>query len=171
MVYNLHNLASSIGWEVVNVDEGYINYEYLLKVGDIESLSYIVRISEDPSDEYFESTFEALIQVLPRKFQKKLHKLIKHSTVKDSLEVIIFAVDEYRAQTDFNKLYTYGKLLGVDLFKEGYIFQYELTKKERIKILSRIESELPVELSPVVGKIKKLDYKIGYIKNKNASTN
>ena len=47
MVYNLHNLASTIGWEIVNVDEGFINYEYVLKVGEIESLSYIVRISEN----------------------------------------------------------------------------------------------------------------------------
>ena len=63
MVYNLHNLASTIGWEVVNVDEGFINYEYVLKIGEIESLSYIVRISENPTPEYFEETFEALIQV------------------------------------------------------------------------------------------------------------
>jgi len=169
MVFNLHNLATTIGWEIVNVDEGFINYEYVLKIGEIDSLSYIVRISENPSDGYFAETFDALIQVLPKKFQKKLYKLIKHSKVKDSLEVIIFAVEEYRQKTDFSKLYAYGELLGVDLYKEGYLFDYELTKKERVKILSRIESELPMELAPVLGKIKKLDYKIGFLKNRNAT--
>lgn len=169
MAGNLHNLASTIGWEVVNVDEGFINYEYVLKTGDVGSLSYIVRISENNSDAYFNETFEALIQILPKKFQKKLHKLIKSSKVKDSLEVIIFAIEEYRQKTDFNKLYTYGLLLGVDLYKEGYIFQYQLTKKDKIKILSRIENELPMELAPVLGKMKKLEYKIGYLKNRNST--
>jgi len=170
MVYNLHNLASTIGWEIVNIDEGFINYEYVLKVGEIESLSYIVRISENPTLEYFEETFEALIQVLPKKLQKKLRKLTKNSNVKESLEVIIFAVEEYRQKTDFYKLYTYGTLLGVDLYKEGCMFQYVLSKKQKTKILSRIESELPMELAPVLGKIKKLDYKIGYLKHKSLST-
>ena len=169
MVYNLHNLASTIGWEIVNVDEGFINYEYILRVGQIESLSYIVRISENPTIEYFEQTFEALIQVLPKKLRKKLRKLVKNSTVKESLEVIIFAVEEYRQKTDFFKLYTYGQLLGVDLYKEGFSFEYLLSKKKKTRILSRIESELPMELAPVIGKIKKLDYKIGYLKNRNAT--
>lgn len=166
MVYNLHNLASTIGWEIVNVDEGFINYEYVLKTGEVESLSYIVRISEDPSETYFKETFDALIQILPKKFQRKLRKLIKNSNIKESLEVVIFAIEEYRQKTDFHKLYTYGLLLGVDLYKEGYTFVYELSKKERTKILARIESELPMELSPILGKIKKLEYKIGYLKNK-----
>ena len=166
MVYNLHNLASTIGWEIVNVDEGFINYEYVLKTGEVESLSYIVRISEDPSEAYFKETFDALIQILPKKFQRKLRKLIKNSNIKESLEVVIFAIEEYRQKTDFHKLYTYGLLLGVDLYKEGYTFVYELSKKERTKILARIESELPMELSPMLGKIKKLEYKIGYLKNK-----
>lgn len=168
MAVTLHNLASTIGWEIVNLDEGFINYEYVLKTGDIESLSYIVRISENPSDEYFAETFDALIQILPKKLQKKLYKLIKHSKVKDSLEVLIFAIEEYRQKTDFNKLYAYGLLLGVDLYKEGFLFEYELTKKQKIKILSLIENNLPMELAPVLGKIKKIDYKIGYLKNRNA---
>ena len=169
MAGNLHNLASAIGWEVVNTDEGFINYEYVLKTGDVGSLSYIVRISENPSDEYFEETFEALVQVLPKKLQKKLYKLVKNSKVKDSLEVIIFAIEEYRQKTDFSKLYAYGLLLGVDILKEGNLFQYELSKKDKIRLLSRIESELPMELAPVLGKMKKLEYKIGYLKNRNTT--
>lgn len=145
MTYNLHNLASTIGWEIVNVDEGFINYEYVLRVGQIESLSYIVRISENPSIEYFEQTFEALIQVLPKKLRKKLRKLVKNSNVKESLEVLIFAVEEYRQKTDFYRLYTYGQLLGVDLYKEGWTFQYDINKKQKTRILSRIERELPME--------------------------
>jgi len=169
MIYNLHNLASTIGWEIVNVDEGFINYEYIVRLGQVESLSYIVRISENPAPEYFSQTFEALIEVLPRKLQKKLHKLIKHSNVKESLEIIIFTVEEYKQKTDFYKLYNYGQLLGIDLYKEGYNFEYVLSKKQKVKILSRIESEVPMELAPVLGKIKKLDYKIGYLKNKSLS--
>ena len=170
MVYSLHNLASTIGWEIVNLDEGFINYEYIVRVGEIESLSHIVRISENPDPEYFSQTFEALIEVLPRKLQRKLHKLIKHSSVKESLEVIIFTVEEYKQKTDFYKLCTYGQLLGIDLYKEGYTFEYVLPKKKKVKILSRIESEVPMEMAPVLGKIKKLEYKIGYLKNKSLST-
>ena len=170
MVYNLHDLASTIGWEIVNVDEGFINYEYIVRAGQIESLSYIVRISENPTQEYFFQTFEALVQVLPKKLQKKLRKLIKNSNVKESLEVLIFAVDEYKQKTDFHKLYTYAQLLGIDLYKEGYVFEYDLSRRQKVKLLTRIESELPMEYAPVVGKIRKLDYKIGYVKNKNLST-
>jgi len=56
-------------------------------------------------------------------------------------------------------------LLGVDIEQFGYSFKYNLNKKEYNDILARIEQALPMEYAPVLGKIKKLDYKIGYIKN------
>ena len=53
---------------------------------------------------------------------------------------------------------------GIDITEHGYEFQYETNKKMARQILSMIESYLPIDLAPVLGKIKKIDYKIGYAK-------
>ena len=54
--------------------------------------------------------------------------------------------------------------MGVDIEKYGYYFTYKLTKSNYGKILALIESKLSVEEAPIVGKIKKIEYKIGYMK-------
>ena len=62
----------------------------------------------------------------------------------------------------------YGDLIGVDIEEHGYYFSYKIPKKKYLKSISLVESKLPVEDAPIIGKIKKLEYKISYIKqNKN----
>ena len=163
----LNELATKVGFEVVNVDDGFINYEYTEKISGVESVSYMLQILDNASKDKQVLTFEAIINVLPKNIRKKIYKLIKHSDVSEekNLELVMFALDEIKAKSDYSRLREYGLLLGVDIEKLGYNFKYILNKKEYNDILARIEQALPMEYAPVLGKIKKLDYKIGYIKN------
>lgn len=166
----LHELATVVGFEVVNVDDNFINYEFNEKLSNIESISYIIQVADNmPKDKYI-LTFEAIIDVLPKKFRKRIYKLVKHSDIYEddkSNELVLFAINEYRANCDYNKLKEYGTLLNVDIEKLGYNFTYNLGKKEKKSIMAKIEQKLPMELAPVIGNIKKIEYKIGYIKNLN----
>ena len=163
----LNELACKVGFDVVNVDDGFINYEYNERVSGVESISYIIKVMDKPTKADQLLTFEAIVNVLPKKLKRKVNKLIKHSDVSEdkSIELIIFAVDEFKAKSDYSKLRDYGLLLGVDIVKLGYNFKYFLNKKEYNEILSKIEQALPMEYAPILGKIKKIDYKIGFIKN------
>lgn len=167
---NLHELATAVGFEVVNVDDGFINYEFNEKISNIESVSYIIQIADVmPKDKYI-LAFEAIIDVLPKKFRKRIYKLVKHTDIFEddkSNELVLFAVNEYRAGCDYNRLKEYGELLKVDIEKLGYNFTYNLSKKDKKIIMAKIEQKLPMELAPVIGKIKKIEYKIGFIKNLN----
>jgi hypothetical protein len=58
----------------------------------------------------------------------------------------------------------------VDIEEQGYKFCYDMPKAQKRKILSLIECNLPVELAPTLGKIKKIDYKIGYIKQNSINS-
>ena len=174
MKNNLHELATAVGFEIVNVDDGFINYEFNEKLSNIESVSYIIQISDTMSKEKYLLTFEAIIGVLPKKFRKRVYKLIKHSDVCEddkSNELLLFAINEYRKNCDYNKLKEYGALLNVDIEKLGYNFTYNLSKKDKKSIMAKIEQKLPMEVAPVIGNIKKIEYKIGYIKNLNKKDN
>lgn len=168
MKNTLHELATTVGFEVVNVDEGYINYEFNKKVSGIESFSHIIKVEDNANDERMLLTFNAIISVLPKKIKNRIYKLIKKTDITknpEGLELVLFAVDEYKSKCDYNKLKEYGSLLGVDIEKLGYAFTYELSKKDYLTIISIIERAVPMEYAPELGKIKKIDYKIGYIKN------
>ena len=167
MSNTLNELATKVGFEVVNVDDGFINYEYNEKVSGVESISYIIKVMDKAPKDKELLTFEAIINVLPKKLKKKIYKLVKHSDVAEekNLELVMFAIDEFKAKSDFCKLKEYGLILGVDIEKLGYSFTYNLNKKEYNDILAKIEQALPMEYAPVLGKIKKIDYKIGYVKN------
>ena len=41
---DLHKLALTVGFEVVCVDDDFTNYEYMIRLRDIESMSYILKI-------------------------------------------------------------------------------------------------------------------------------
>ncbi len=164
----LHELATKVGFEVVNVEDGYTNYEYNEKVSGVESISYIIQVVDDASSDRAQLTFDAIINVLPKKLKKRIYKLVKHSNItadEKSLELVMFAIDEYKAKCDYNKLKEYGELLGVDIEKMGYAFTYNLSKKDAKAMLAKIERALPMEYAPILGKIRKIDYKIGYVKN------
>ena len=58
----------------------------------------------------------------------------------------------------------YGDLVGVNIEDYGYYFTYNMSNKKYRQILSLIESKLSVNEAPIVGKIKRIEYKIGYMK-------
>ena len=166
----LHELATAVGFEIVNVDDGFINYEFNEKISNIENVSYIVQVADSMPKEKYLLTFEAIVDVLPKKFRKRIYKIIKHTDIFEDEkinEVLLFAINEYRLHCPYNKLKEYGGLLDIDIEKLGYNFTYNLSKKDAKALLAKIEQALPMELSPVLGNIKKIDYKIGYLKNIN----
>ena len=171
---SLEDLAKIIGWKLVNDDPEYVAYEYKECTNGLEELSHIIKISKEVKNDEVYDIWLILKSVLPRKLRKKLYKLSKHVKPEDFsslFEVISYTIEDYREKTDYQKLKEYGMLLGVDIQKLGYEFEYELSKTKRQKLLSIIESKLPIELAPVFGKMKKIDYKIGYIKQKKYITN
>ena len=164
---DLHHLAETVGWQATYVDEGYAGYEYIQKVKNIESLCHVLKLYDDLNYETYTQTFEAIISVLPKELYKKIKKLTKKSdpeNIANVIDLVCFEVETYRQNTIYNKLFTYGNLLGIDITENGYFFEYETNKKMARQILSMIESYLPIDLAPVLGKIKKIDYKIGYVK-------
>ena len=169
----LHELALKVGYEVVNVEDDYTDYEYTENLSNVESVSYIIKVYDNASSEEAELTFYAIIDVLPSKLKKRINKLIKRQDIsKDekAIELAVFAVEEYRAQCDYTYLLQYGQLLNVDIEALGYHFMYVMPKKLRREIVAKIEQAVPMEYAPALGKIKKLEYKIGYVREKHIAT-
>lgn len=170
MSVNLQEIASLVGFEIVNLDEGFTNYEYNVRLGSFESLSFVISIKDQLTFSEIKTTLYAIVDVLPKSLKKKIYKLTKkfdQSNKDNILDLVYYSIEEYRLKTPYNKLNEYAKLLGVDLVKNGYPFEYEMPKKKQKQILAFIENHLPLELAPVLGKIKKIDYKIGFMKNKS----
>lgn len=170
MKKKLLELAKLIGWKSVQEENSLISLEYVHKINDLEILKHILKLGEVESDIEFLNALGTIIEVLPKKLKKKIYKLTKQSNFEkkdDLIDLISFTIEEYIAQSEFKKLNDYAELLNVDLAKLGYSYSYELTKKQRSEILAKIESTLPLEMLPKVGKLKKTEYKIGYIKTQN----
>ncbi len=170
MSVNLHEIASLVGFEVVNVDDGFTNYEYNVKLASFESLSFLITVKDGLSFSETKSTLYAIVDVLPKKLRKKIYKLTKKFDKNNQgniLDLVYYTIEEYRLRTAYNKLNEYAILVGVNLEKSGYLFEYEMPKKKQKQILAFIENSLPLELAPVLGKIKKIDYKIGFMKNRS----
>ncbi len=164
---DLHKLAGAVGWQPLYVDDGYTCYEYVQKIRNIESLCHVLQIKDDLTYQTYLPTFLAIVAVLPPKLQKKVKKLTKKSSeekIDSVLDLACYAVEEFKGKCEYTKLQEYGNLVGVDITKQGYQFSYYLPKNVRSQILSLIESSLPVTLAPTLGKIKKVEYKIGHIK-------
>ena len=170
MKRKLQTLAQTIGWKVVREENDCVNLEYDRRISDYESVKHILKL-ENPADDYaFINAFGAIVDVLPKKLKKHIYKLTKHADLSkkdDLLDLVNFAVEEFKAQSTYTKLEEYANLLNVNLEKLGYSFCYELTKKETNEILAKIEKVLPLELLPQVGKMKKIEYKIGFVKTRN----
>ena len=47
---DLHKLALTVGFEVVCVDDDYTNYEYMITLRDIESMSYVLKIKNETEE-------------------------------------------------------------------------------------------------------------------------
>lgn len=165
----LKDLAGIIGWKLITEDKGFSTYEFEIEESKYEHIAFVVRILDDPNELELIEILLTLIKVLPIKLKNKINKLINKLNMENllnSLELIGFTIEEYKKQTEYAKLEEYGRLLGVDIQKQGYLFEYVLKKRKRAEILSQIELNLPMELAPVLGKIKKTEYKIAYIKNR-----
>ncbi len=171
---DLHKLALTVGFEVVCVDEDYTNYEYMVRIRDIESMSYILKIKNEPEFGEVEEIIGSIIIMLPKQLRKKIKKMMKkidENNIENVIDLLCYTVSEYNGKTSYSKLKEYGELVGVNIEDFGYFFTYKLPKKKYAKILSLIESKLTVEEAPIVGKIRKIEYKIGYIKQHKTNEN
>lgn len=167
---HLKDLANVVGWTLVNDDKGFSTYEYEIAESKYEHISHVVRILDEPNELEIYEIILSLIKVLPVKLRIKINKLINKVKVHELpnvMEIVCFTISEYKKKTEYAKLEEYAKLLGVTLEGKGFSYEYKLKKAKRAEILSQIEVNLPMELAPVLGKIKKTEYKIAYIKNKH----
>lgn len=171
---DLHKLALVVGFEVVCVDEKYTDYEYMVRIRDIESMSYILKIKNDIKYDDVDEILQSIIIMLPADLRHKIKKLTKkkdEENVENIIDLVCYTVEEYKSKTQYSLLKEYADLVGVNLEEHGYYFTYNLSKKTYNKILSLIESKLSVDIAPIVGKIKKVEYKIGYLRqNKELNT-
>lgn len=166
---DLHKLALTVGFEVVCVDDDYTNYEYMVRLRDIESMSYILKIKNDISFLDVDNILQSIIVVLPNKLRLKVKKLTRkrdEGNIDNVIDLLCYTISEYKAKTKYSLLKEYGELAGIDIEKYGYYFTYTMPKKRYLKILSLIESKLDIADALVVGKIRKIEYKIGYLKQK-----
>lgn len=164
---DLHKLALTVGFEVVCVDDDYTNYEYMVRLRDIESMSYVLKIKNEISYLDVDVILQSILIVLPKRLRRKLKKLAKRkdeNNIENIVDLLCFTVEEYRAKTDYSLLKEYGDLVGVDIEELGYSFTYKMTKATYHKLLALIESKLSVEEAPIIGKIRRIEYKIGYLK-------
>ena len=164
---DLHKLAIDVGFEVVCVDDDYTNYEYMVRIREIESLSYIIKIKNEPDYFDVDEIVSSIILVLPRKLRRKIKKLMKKKdadNIGNVIDLLCYTVTEYKNKTKYSLLKEYGKVLGVDIEANGYCFTYKMQKANYIKIMSLIESKLPFEIAPKVGRIKDIEYKIAFVK-------
>lgn len=170
----LKEIAKVIGWELITEDKGFSTYEFEIEESKHEHLAYVVRILDDPNELELIEILLTLTKVLPFKLKCKINRLINRLKIEDlinTMELICFTIDEYKKKTQYAKLSAYGMLLGVDIEKSGYKFEYKLKRGKKAEILSQIEIALPMEVAPMLGKIKNIDYKIAYIKSKHLAVN
>ncbi len=169
---DLHKLALIVGFEVVCVDDDFTNYEYMIRIRDIESMSYILKIKNEIEYPDVDNILQSIIIVLPSELRRKIKKLMRkkdEKNIENIVDLLCYTISEFKAKTKYSVLKAYADVVGVDIQKFGYYFTYKMSKNTYRKILSLIESVLPVEDALVVGKIKKIEYKIGYIRqNKKA---
>ena len=123
------------------------------------------------SEDFYQTLF-IINNVLPRPLKKKIRKItrrLKPDDMPNVIDVIKFAIDEHKKKTTYSKLKNYGLILNVDIEKLGYFEEYETSRRKELEILAKIEAHLPMELAPEVGKIKKIEYKIAYIRTHSHS--
>ncbi len=170
MAIDLHKLALSVGFEVVCVDDDYTNYEYMVRIRDNESISYVLNLKNEPEFSEVDDIIGSIIIMLPKKLRRKVKKLMRkkdENNIDNIIDLLCFTITQYKSKTKYSMLKEYGDLIGINIEDYGYYFTYKMPKKKYISILALIESKLAIEDAPIVGKIKKLEYKIGYVKQNN----
>lgn len=164
---DLHQLALIVGFEVVCVDDDFTNYEYMIRLRDIESMSYVLKIKNHIEFLDVDNILQSIIIVLPADLRRKIKKLIKktdETNIDNIIDLLCFTVEEYKLKTRYNLLSEYAKLLDIDLEDYGYFFTYKMSKKKYKQIMAFIESKLDISVAPIIGKMHKIEYKIGYLK-------
>ena len=74
---DLHKLALTVGFEVVCIDDDFTNYEYMIRLRDIESMSYILKIKNHIMYSDVDNIVQSIIIVLPKELRKKVKKLMR----------------------------------------------------------------------------------------------
>ena len=170
---DLHKLALTVGFEVVCVDDDYTNYEYMVALRDIESMSYVLKIKNKIAYSDVENILQSIILVLPTRLRLKVKRLARkrdEENIDNIIDLLCFTITEYKNKTKYSVLKEYGDLVGIDIEKHGYYFNYKMQKKKYFDALALIESKLDVDDALVLGNMKKIEYKIGYLKqNRKAS--
>lgn len=164
---DLHELALTVGFEVVCVDDDYTSYEYMIRIRDIESMSYVLQIKNHIEFLDVDNILQSIIIVLPTDLRRKIRKLTKktdENNIDNIIDLLCFTVEEYKSKTKYNLLKEYAELVGVKLEDYGYYFTYKMSNKKYKAIMALIESKLSIDVAPIIGKIKKIEYKIGYMK-------
>ena len=164
---DLHKLALTVGFEVVCVDDDFTNYEYMVRIRDIESVSYILKIKNEIEFEDVDNILQSIVIMLPKDLRRKIKKLARkkdEQNIDNIIDLLCYTIDEYKSKTKYSLLKEYGDLVGVNIEDYGYYFTYNMSNKKYRQILSLIESKLSVDEAPIVGKIKRIEYKIGYMK-------
>lgn len=164
---DLHKLALTVGFEVVCVDDDFTNYEYMVRIRDIESVSYVLKIKNEIEFEDVDNILQSIVIMLPKDLRRKIKKLARkkdEQNIDNIIDLLCYAIDEYKSKTKYSLLKEYGDLVGVNIEDYGYYFTYNMSNKKYRQILSLIESKLSVDEAPIVGKIKRIEYKIGYMK-------
>ena len=164
---DLHELALTVGFEVVCVDEDYTNYEYMIRIRDIESMSYVLQIKNHIEFLDVDNILQSRIIVLPADLRKKIKKLTKktdENNIDNIIDLLCFTVEEYKSRTKYNLLKEYAKLVGVNLEENGHYFVYKMSNKKYRAIMALIESKLSIDDAPIIGKMRRIEYKIGYMK-------
>ena len=169
---DLHKLALTVGFEVVCVDDDYTNYEYMITLRDIESMSYVLRIKNEIAYSDVDEILQSTILVLPTRLRWKIKRLARkrdESNIDNIIDLLCFTISEYKNKTKYNQLKEYGSLVGINIEKHGYYFTYNMPGNKYKDALALIESKLDVDEALILGKMKKLEYKIGFLKqNKKA---
>lgn len=164
---DLHKLALTVGFEVVCVDDDFTNYEYMVRIRDIESVSYVLKIKNEIEFEDVDNILQSIVIMLPKNLRRKIKKLARkkdEQNIDNIIDLLCYTIDEYKSKTKYSLLKEYGDLVGVNIEDYGYYFTYNMSNKKYRQILSLIESKLSVDEAPIVGKIKRIEYKIGYMK-------
>ena len=164
---DLHKLALTVGFEVVCVDDDFTNYEYMVRIRDIESVSYVLKIKNEIEFEDVDNILQSIVIMLPKDLRRKIKKLARkkdEQNIDNIIDLLCYTIDEYKSKTKYSLLKEYGDLVGVNIEDYGYYFTYNMSNKKYRQILSLIESKLSVDEAPIVEKIKRIEYKIGYMK-------
>ena len=164
---DLHKLALTVGFEVVCVDDDYTNYEYMIRLKDIESMSYVLKIKNEILFADVENILQSIIIVLPKELRSKIKRLARkkdESNIDNIIDLLCFTISEFKNKTKYSLLKEYGDLVGLNIEDYGYYFTFNLPKKKARAIMALIESKLDLNDALILGKMRKLEYKIGYMK-------